>query len=341
MLKVHETVFQKYIAFVLRIKSDYYLIMPQRGQLRNVGEDSQECDSYVFYIDVDDYAIGDGDVYIQSYIEAETPDVTPPRPDPPPPPEPPIDPPEEDPNEGDLPVKSDDPPDPPPPPPEPDDPFDTPVIVTPTEKNGNKYVIISIASEQGAEVDPNNQWKFSGKPIKNFWDDVIQSNTPIPYEQMTGIKNSEGKRATWIWDREDSWVYGVSGSYTVITASRFYIPEDEEIADFTIPFYFACDNAAAVYVNGALAGSTTRPFDNGRLTPGPTSDWRFTGLDNSDFNGELWGYLYEIDIRPLLRQGHNEILIMAANNDESGGRWNDTNNPAGLLFACEFSTRAK
>ena len=51
--------------------------------------------------------------------------------------------------------------------------------------------------------------------------------------------------------------------------------------------------------------------------------------------------MYKIDIKPLLRQGLNEILIMAANNDESGGRYNDTNNPAGLIFAGQFETRAR
>ncbi|MDR2233564.1 MAG: hypothetical protein LBE56_10635, partial [Tannerella sp.] len=64
----------------------------------------------------------------------------------------------------------------------------------------------------------------------------------------------------------------------------------------------------------------------------------FTGFSDKDFGDliEHWSWVYVKDIKPFLKQGNNVIKIAAANNDESDGKYDQTNNPAGLIFATTF-----
>ena len=223
---------------------------------------------------------------------------------------------------------------------------DVPTIVTPPFEDGDdvdkdsgqrKYVIISTPSVGGAEVDTNNEWILPGTSthIKDLWSSTIRNSYPANWNAMMAITSKTGEKPTWIWDREDSWEHGVSGWNAVINASRFYLKGT--INEATVPFYFACDNAAALYVNGYRVGYTAESF-SGRREPGEFSTWRFEGFTDDDFNGDVWYYIEKVDIKDFLIDGYNEILVLAANSDENNGKWNKENNPAGLIFGCQFST---
>ena len=140
--------------------------------------------------------------------------------------------------------------------------------------------------------------------------------------------------AQWIWDTENTYVYGVSGS--VFEATKVEVTVAESV---TVPFYFACDNAAVVYVNGKLAGYTTVALRNSLAIGAAYDPDVFAFLDNNNFDGrwnEGWVHAYETLI--TLEAGLNEIIVIGANSKrtENTGTANDsydnTNNPCGLIF---------
>ena len=282
-LKVHESVFQRYVYFVLTAQNsnEYYdyVIMPQVGQLTN----EEGC--YVFFVGKPN-GKNINNVFIDLFQEK---------------------------------LYDDDP----------------PTIINPPIIEGNKYIIISTTSVLGAEVDYKNKWLFSGVPIKDYWNNTLSAAYPGEFAAMKAIASADGETATWIWDREDSWTYGISGAQTIVYASRFNI--SGTINEASVPFYFACDNAAAMYVNGELVKFTEWAFKD-RPEPGPTSAFRFEGFGDAVFDGAVWQHMYEVNIKGYLVQGYNEILIVAANSDDNDGIYDETNNPAGLIFASQFST---
>ena len=227
------------------------------------------------------------------------------------------------------------------------------VLVTPDVSLG-KYVIISTpgnsvdqpAGTNAYEVDPSD---FLFLPdagenvdVKKYWNSGMQG----AFDQLQTIANSNDKKATWIWDCPEPWIYGETGAQTVVFASRFNIPVDPALITGDIPFYFACDYAAAVYVNGILAGKTEWAFEglDGKYQPWPQltdpvngTDWSFDNYALQHFRdtGSDWQVVYDVNIKPLLVEGFNEIAIIAANSDKDGP--DKFNNPAGLIFGCEFS----
>ena len=142
--------------------------------------------------------------------------------------------------------------------------------------------------------------------------------------------------AEWIWDVEDTYVYGDDGNVAEFELS---VTVDKEM---TVPFYFAADNAVAVYVNGKLADWSTvamrelAPKGQEYVDGGPFGD-----LTDSVFDGGWeggWAHLYETNI--TLKAGTNNIIVVAANSKwEATGpnsSYNTTNNPCGVIFGCEI-----
>jgi hypothetical protein len=221
------------------------------------------------------------------------------------------------------------------------DPNDPPVIPGKPESrllpDGLEYIIISSPTLQaGAIVDKNNQWQLNGQgePIKQFWSNTISAAYPTQWASMMAIETDKGLKANWIWDREDSWIYGISGAQYLLYVCAFNV--EGTINETSIPFYFACDNAAVVYVNGQKVACTEVALQNRFV---PEYGQAFNGCSDADFDGNEWQYLYQVDIRPyMVNNAHNEIKVLAANSDDNNGTWNRENNPAGLIFASKFST---
>ena len=222
-------------------------------------------------------------------------------------------------------------------------------LVTATGKK-QTIVIVSSGNDKGAvEVNSlENSWSMPGSSvdIKTFWNNTLKSSYLAVFNDMMAIKTKGGKSAQWIWDRSDSWAWGESGSEIILYTKKIFIdgniiPRD---AEWSVPVYFACDNAAIVYVNGQFAGLTEDAFAN-RLQPrGPMGSFRFiNNLSDNAFNGNVWQRVYYAEIAPFLKQGDNEIVFYAANSERVIGNtqnnyYDVTNNPAGLIFACKFNT---
>ena len=182
------------------------------------------------------------------------------------------------------------------------------------------------------EVDPANSWGIGdGLAIKAFWESKIQNQDALAAMKAITV---DGVAPTWIWDRYDPWEYGKSGSASIYVVANMNI--DGDIVGDEVPFYFAADNAAVVFVNGKIAGYTTKSFAAVGIVP--EDDFKFNNFSDNDFGDliEHWSWVYTINIKPFLKQGNNEIKIAAANNDECGGKYDQTNNPAGLIYACTF-----
>jgi hypothetical protein len=216
---------------------------------------------------------------------------------------------------------------------------ETPVIPEPpiVEKEDclTTYLMLSGANDKSVVVDPNNVWTNLGAPIRTLWTNAISGAYPIDWAAMMSIQTQAGTTAQWIWNRMDSWEYGFTGSNLINTVSDFHI--QGEILENEVPFYFACDNAAVVFVNGERVAYTTVAFEGGRGPVPDNSAIGFTDFSDAAFNGDVWQHLYKVDIKGFLKQGANRIVIVAANSDENNGRWNIDNNPAGLIYACKFT----
>jgi len=195
-----------------------------------------------------------------------------------------------------------------------------------------------VPDDKSYVVDPANNWRLnqatSGPAIKEYWNNAISAAYPTEWSEMANIK-IDGVSASWIWDRQDSWAWGFEGSNIISTV--YDIDINGSIVGNDIPFYFACDNAAVLFINGVRVHYTVVALDGFTV---PTSEIDgFTNLTATGFNGDVWQHLYKVDnIKPYLNNNaNNRIVICAANSDENNGRWNIFNNPAGLLYACKFS----
>jgi|GEM_PF-4337735 len=158
--------------------------------------------------------------------------------------------------------------------------------------------------------------------------------------------------AQWIWDKENTYEYGIDGS---VVKLDFTVDVAEET---TAPIYFAADNAAVIYVNNERAAWTTVAF-SGRnipltITEETTAATFFDSLAADQFDGrwsEGWCHMYGQDI--TLAAGENTITIFAANSaskgyyDENGSfvigntgtdndHYNLLNNPCGLIFGFQL-----
>ena len=162
--------------------------------------------------------------------------------------------------------------------------------------------------------------------LPDVWDGVL-SGQPA-YEALKKMG------AFWVWDIEDTYAYGVTGSVYTETF------EFTAIEAGTVKGYLAADNAAVVYVNGKLAGYTTVAFNTPGNTPADDlAAFNYGALDASVFDGgwaEGWNYSYDFDINYV--EGVNTVTIIAANSARTSGTgtandgYDTTNNPCGVLF---------
>jgi|GEM_PF-5590694 len=186
-------------------------------------------------------------------------------------------------------------------------------------------------------VDPSDSWNINGLPIKAFWESQMQNKDDLAAMMAITVN---GVAPTWIWDRATSWDYGVTGSESIVYINNVNI--DGTIVDDHVWLYFAADNAAVVFVNGKMAGYTEKSFNATGIVPG--DNYKFSSFSDNDFGDliEHWSHVYKIDIKDFLKSGSNVIKITAANNDACvseaypQGKYDQTNNPAGLIFACKF-----
>lgn len=209
----------------------------------------------------------------------------------------------------------------------------TVTIVSGPEKDANGLVS---AEAVGKNWDGTGSWNGS---VVNYWTDQITGLYGNIMGSLFSVKTSVGEKAEWVWSRWDSWMTGYDGS-EVILYTKFF-----DLTGFELPaeakLYYACDNAAVVYVNGVYAGHT---FNS--IVDDPSGkalgEYRFATLDYQTIRHqeEFWKHAYEIDIADLLNGGLNEIVFYAANssNMQEGGVsiYTTENNPAGILFACQF-----
>ena len=162
--------------------------------------------------------------------------------------------------------------------------------------------------------------------LPNVWDGVLAGQ---PAYEM--LKNMGAK---WVWDVEDTYIYGVSGS---VYTETFEFHSDEE---GVVTGYLAADNAAVVYVNGKLAGFTAVAFNTPGNQPAAfLNDFDYGALDAAVFDGGWatgWNYSYSFDIEYLA--GKNTVTIIAANSARTDGTgtandsYDTTNNPCGVIF---------
>jgi hypothetical protein len=192
------------------------------------------------------------------------------------------------------------------------------------------YFLLSQPGTNGVIVDPNNKWDLiAGTHIKNHWSNTIAAAYPNEWNTLMSYQTNKGIQAQWIWSIDNSWEYGISGDQLILGLSEFVI--NGTIIEDIIPFYFAADNAALVYVNGERVGYTVNAFAN-RTIPYNITNWSDVGFD-----GQAWQHIYNVNIKPYLKQGTNRIVVHAANSDDNNGVYNKENNPAGVIFGCKFS----
>ena len=216
------------------------------------------------------------------------------------------------------------------------DPNNPPTIVIPPVIDpgdcADTYYILSGPGTTGVVVDPKGEWKFGGMDIKSYWNSTLAGGADKDaWAAMMGMKSINGTTAEWVWDRGDSWKYGISGAQMVLGTIEFNI--NGNIVEDNVPFYFACDNAAVVFVNGNQVGYTEYALE-GRTVPDING---FTGFGDAEIDGQAWQHVYTAQIKDALQQGVNKIVVIAANSDENDGAYNMENNPAGLIFAAQFS----
>ena len=189
--------------------------------------------------------------------------------------------------------------------------------------------------------------------IKTFWGNGVRASSPAAYDDMLSLGPEDGpNKLTWIWDREDSWSWGTTGSEIIHYLTTFDLSEDDylgivmrdgesDVANnkYAVPIYFACDNVAVLFVNGEMVAYTTEAL-KGRDVPdyGET----FEDLSYNSFDGNKWQQIYFADIYPKLVAGPNKIEFYAANSeyvegDTPNNDYHITNNPCGIIFACAIN----
>jgi len=211
-------------------------------------------------------------------------------------------------------------------------------IIIPPVTDGDEcttnYYIFSRNNETiSYVVDPADGWILPGTsvPIKELWSSTLEGAYPAEWAAMMDMGDYT---PLWIWDRQESWEHGFTGHQLVMTVTKFNISDVEKIVQNEIPFYFACDNAAVVFVNGEAVANTVQAFAGRYDAPAVPY---FSGFGDAYINGDVWQHVYTVDIKPFLVTGDNTIEVLAANSDDNDGRWNTSNNPAGLIFATKFS----
>jgi hypothetical protein len=188
------------------------------------------------------------------------------------------------------------------------------------------------------EVDPEGKWKMpnESRDIKTQWNQGVAG-----IDVFAKMNAPKGLEPTWIWDREFSWETGFTGSQIVVYTQEFDI--NGTIVEDEIPFYFACDNAAVIFVNGIRVAWTTKAFEGGKKVPA-TIEEGFEGLGNAHFDGSVWNELYMVDLKEHLVEGKTNIIqVLAANSanepdpNSPNHQWDITNNPAGIIFGAVFT----
>ncbi|MGL4669641.1 MAG: hypothetical protein ACRCVG_03455 [Methanobacteriaceae archaeon] len=189
--------------------------------------------------------------------------------------------------------------------------------------SGDTYV----SNESNGKVVGHNGSGVASE-LPGVWDDYF-TNSASEEDKEKYLKLKD-MNATWIWDENNTYVYGASGS---VFKTNIEINSDNNYEN--ISFIFAADNAATIYVNGKLAGYTTESLKEALRIEG---DYLGVDLDNNLIKGDRdgWGHVYDITIN--LSKGINEIIIIAVNSvgTENTGtpndNYNDVNNPCGLIF---------
>ena len=160
-------------------------------------------------------------------------------------------------------------------------------------------------------------------PLPGVWNGALNGQAAFELLKDMG--------AEWIWDVEDTYVYGVSGS-------KYEISFDVTVTDdVTVPFSFASDNAAIVYVNGFVAGYTRTALRDSIGIGAPYDPNAFGDFVYDLFDGG-WdtGWVHSYTIPVALKEGVNTIIVQAANSrqtdDGPNASYNVTNNPCGLIF---------
>ena len=216
------------------------------------------------------------------------------------------------------------------------------ITVAPTEQK-NTITLISKANAKGLdrvegkvyEVDPSNKWKMpnESRDIKKQWNETLAKDPA--FADITKFKD-----ATWIWDREDSWMWGTSGSEIIHYTTKFWIDNLDDIVPckegWTVPIWFACDNAAVLFVNGKMV-----KYTNYAMKGAVGDDYKFNDLSDEAFDGNAWQHVYYADIFEFLQVGENSVQFLAANSEFVEGEtqnnnYSETNNPCGLIFGCEI-----
>ena len=164
---------------------------------------------------------------------------------------------------------------------------------------------------------------------------------------MVGYKDSSRtfndffcKYAKFIWDTEDTFQYGVSGS-TIIANIELNITEQQINNGVTLNF--ACDNAAIIDIIRDDQFARVKPiawtqasFENRPI--------KITDLSYNNFDGTAWQKIESVKLDSrYLRPGRNIIQISAANSAKTyytgtpNDEYNNENNPCGLVFQIEAS----
>ncbi|MCL2643052.1 MAG: hypothetical protein FWD52_06045 [Candidatus Bathyarchaeota archaeon] len=211
--------------------------------------------------------------------------------------------------------------------------------------NSDGIKVIS-GSAYGAIVEAEYGENGQNFALPDVWNNALSTNEKLVYMRELGAK--------WIWSPTDTglintFVYGVEGSEAVFEINI-------GVSEATpIDFYFACDNVAVVYLNDKLVGWTIVALaDNRAILIQDLAELRsrtaqnyFTTFDSDEFDGrwaEGWTHAYYIHLN--LVPGENVITIYAANSARTSGTGTDndgydtTNNPCGLIFACEVPGEA-
>ena len=166
--------------------------------------------------------------------------------------------------------------------------------------------------------------------LPDVWDRVLAD--------QDAYKAMKAMGAEWVWNTDDTYIYGVSGS---VYEDEFTFTAGEAGSN---TLYFAADNAAVIYVNGKLVGYTEVAFN----TPGNPPAELLEDFDRDDLTAKAfdggwatgWNYSYSVDFD--YEAGENTITIIAVNSAQTIGTgtdndgYNELNNPCGLLFGFEI-----
>jgi len=148
-------------------------------------------------------------------------------------------------------------------------------------------------------------------------------------DAMQKITNSDGDGAKWIWGISDPNSTELNGQNLIVSETSIDIPAGYSAIQ-NANFYYACDNAAVIYVDKHFIGYSTDAF----AVPPPDLSYpfQFGTVDNSLLNDNDFNHVYCYPIpKDLLTAGSHKIKIYALNS-----KTDNTQNAAGLIYACSF-----